>query len=291
MPTRRPRWTSVAFPRGCGGTATCCSSSSGWARATRTRASRDQGPVLRARPLQPAGFDRGRDRLPRPSIPPKPGGPGRYSCFDHVGGEARPYGVCARVPGCHPLRERGRLATRVVATPRRRICGAMAGSPKTSSSSRSRAPCSFVTPRSTTSRCTEQRFRHGTCGTATWRPRSARSSSIWTGSSGGQRSWCGSTTRTSVMGDGDRGAGGDVGSRAAALRQRVSPRRIQHVRRARHRGVRLGRASRAQARTSGTPGSYEALLHDVQVPAFWLMTADRAVRDTLRVPRLGAPSA
>ena len=78
----------------------------------------------------------------------------------------------------------------------------------------------------------------------------------------------------------------NVGSRAAALRQRVSPRRIQHVRRARHRGVRLGRASRAQARTSGTPGSYEALLHDVQVPAFWLMTADRAVRDTLRVPRL-----
>ena len=34
------------------------------------------------------------------------------------------------------------------------------------------------------------------------------------------------------------------------------------------------------------PGSYEELFHDLPVPAFWLKTADRAVRETLRVPRL-----
>ena len=34
------------------------------------------------------------------------------------------------------------------------------------------------------------------------------------------------------------------------------------------------------------PGSHEALLHEVAAPHFWLDTADRAVGDTLRVPRL-----
>ena len=34
------------------------------------------------------------------------------------------------------------------------------------------------------------------------------------------------------------------------------------------------------------PGSHEALLHEVAAPHFWLDTADRAVSDTLRVPRL-----
>jgi erythromycin esterase-like protein len=33
-------------------------------------------------------------------------------------------------------------------------------------------------------------------------------------------------------------------------------------------------------------GSHEALFHEVPMPGFWLATVDRAVRDTLRVPRL-----
>ena len=167
----------------------------------RARAPGDEGPVLRSRPLQPAGVDRSGHRLPRPrrsrrsahgpaigtraSTTSAPKGRrtatrsrtrARFPCENEVVAQLVALRApCRGLPAPRRLGRRGRAVLR-----------------------RAERASSCATPRSTTSRCTAPRSRRGTSATGTWPARSTRSSSISTASSATPRSSCGSTTRTSA---------------------------------------------------------------------------------------------
>ena len=106
----------------------------------RARAPGDQGPLLRARPLQPAGLDRGRDPVPRPRRPRRSrSGPRALRLLRPRRARGPGLRLRARVRARDPVRERGRRAARrrSAAAPRRTSV-ATGGSPRTSCSSRSR---------------------------------------------------------------------------------------------------------------------------------------------------------
>lgn len=106
----------------------------------------------------------------------------------------RPMDTRSRTKARSPVRTRSSRSWSSCDADRMPTCGEMVGLPRTSCFSRSRTLAWCETRRSTTSRCTGPRSRHGICETGTWQAHSTRSSNTSIAGSGERGSWFGSTT-------------------------------------------------------------------------------------------------